>query len=89
MLTNRRLMFVEQGITHRRVEDLPFHGIGSVEADMSVVSSELSFTSPDGQMQIGRVYPKARTMEIADYVRDRTSPPGDTAHRLGRQPVRD
>jgi hypothetical protein len=35
---------------------------------------------------IGRVYPKAMTMEIADYVRVHTSAPGDPGHTLGRQP---
>jgi len=33
--------------------------------------------------------PRRRTMEIADYVRVRTSAPGEPSHTLGRQPARD
>jgi hypothetical protein len=55
---------------------------------VSVVSSNLIVSRFSGeQVTIGRVYPKARTMEIADYVDARTSASGEPGHTLGRQPA--
>ena len=89
VVTDTRLLFFEQGISHRRIEDLPYLEIEGVEADVSVVSSDLILTRFSGErVTIGRVYPKARTMEIADYVDARTSAPGEPGHTLGRQPGR-
>jgi hypothetical protein len=87
--TDHRLLFIEQGVAHRRVEDYPYAGISSVQVDVSVVSSELKISQFDGDATISRVYPKDRTLEIADYVRIRTSLPGDPGHTLGRQPTQD
>jgi hypothetical protein len=87
VVTDRRLMFVEQGIGHSRVEDFPYVDISSVQADVSVVSSELTLSRFDGDTTINRVYPKDCTMEIAAYVHSRTAAPGQTGHRLGRQPT--
>lgn len=90
VVTDARLMFFEQGISHRRVEDVPYFAIESVEADVSVVSSDLVVSRFSGEpVTIGRVYPKAMTMKIADYVDARTSAPGEPGHTLGRQPARD
>ena len=88
VVTDTRLMFFEQGVSHRRVEDLPYIGIEGIEANVSVVSSDLIVSRFAGELvTIGRVYPKARTMEIADYVDARTSTPGEPGHTLGRQPT--
>jgi len=90
VITGRRLMFLEQGVSHRRVVDFPYLQVESIQADVSVVSSDLTLRGFDAEeTTIGRVYPKARTMEIADYVRVRTSAPGEPSHTLGRQPARD
>ena len=87
VVTDRRLMFLEQGVSHRRVVDLPYLQVESVQADVSVIASELTVSGFDGQeTTIGRVYPKASTMEIADFVRVRTSAPGEPGHSLGRPP---
>jgi hypothetical protein len=87
--TDRRLLFIEQGISHQRVEDYPYAEIRSVQVDVSVVSSELTLSAFDGESTIGRVYPKDRTLEIADYVRTRTSLPDEPGHTLGRRPSQD
>ena len=88
VVTERRLMFVEQGISHRRVEDFPYLELESAQADIDVVSSELILSRFSGERTtISRVYPKDQTMEIADYIRARTSLPGEPGHTLGRQPT--
>ena len=88
VVTDTRLIFFEQGISHRRVEDVPYIAVEAVEVDVSVVLSDLIISRFAGdQVTIGRVYPKARTMEIADYVDSRTSAPGEPGHTLGRQPT--
>jgi hypothetical protein len=84
--TSRRLMFVEQGVAHQRVEDLPYEVILSVQAEVNVVASKLMISGPSSEVSISRVYPKARTMEIAEYVRSRTATPGSGGHTLGTQP---
>jgi Bacterial PH domain len=90
VVTGLRLLFVEQGVSHRRVVDLPYRQVESVQADVSVVSSDISVRGFDGEeTTIGRVYPKAMTMEIADYVRVHTSSPSEPGHTLGRQPAGD
>jgi len=88
VVTDTRLLFFEQGVSHRRVEDVPYLGIAGVEVDLSVVSSELTISRfAGGPLTIERVYPKARTMEIADHVDARISAPGEPGHTLGRQPT--
>lgn len=84
--TARRLMFVEQGVAHQRVEDLPYELILSVQAEVNVVASKLTISGPASEVSISRVYPKARTMEIAEYVRGRTAAPGSGGHTLGTRP---
>jgi hypothetical protein len=87
VVTDRRLMFVELGVTHRRVEDYPYAEVASIQADIDVVSSELTISRFNDETTISRVYPKARTMEIADYVHSRTSLPSEPGHTLGRPPL--
>jgi len=86
LVTDRRLMFVEQGVAHQRVEDLPYDSISSVQAEVSVVESELTISGVDRQVMINQVYPKSETVKIAGYVRKRTSGPGDAGHSLGHRP---
>jgi hypothetical protein len=88
VVTDRRLMFVELGPAHRRVEDYPYAEVDSIQADVDVVSSALTISRFDEEeATISRVYPKARTMEIADYVHSRTSLPSEPGHTLGRPPT--
>ena len=88
VVTDTRLLFFEQGVSHRRVEDVPYLGVEGVEADVSVVSSDLTLSRfAGGPLTIQRVYPKARTMEIAEHVDARISTPGEPGHSLGRQPT--
>ena len=87
--TDRRLLFIEQGISHSRVEDYPYVEIRAIQVDVSVVASELKISRLDDEVTISRVYPKDRTLEIADYVRTRTSLPGEPGHALGRRPTRE
>jgi hypothetical protein len=87
--TDSRLMFIEQGVSHQKVRDLPFAIVSSVQAEVNVVASKLIVSSMQGEVAISRVYPKDRTMQIADYVRSRTAAPGDVGHTLGGPPHRD
>jgi hypothetical protein len=87
--TDYRVLFVEQGIAHSRVEDYPYVEIRAIQVDVSVVASELKISRLDDEVTISRVYPKDRTLEIADYVRTRTSLPGERGHALGRMPTRE
>lgn len=87
--TDSRLMFIEQGPSHQRVEDLPYAIVSSVQAEVNVVASKLMISRMEGEVTISRVYPKDRTMQIADYVRGRIAAPGDVGHSLGGPPHRD
>ena len=90
VVTDTRMIFFEQGVSHRRVEDVPYLEVEAVDADVSVVSSDVTISRFAGEaLTIERVYPKARTMEIAEYVDARISMPGEPGHTLGRQPARE
>jgi Bacterial PH domain len=88
LVTDRRLMFFEQGIAHRRIEDFPFEVVSTVQVDVSVVASVLEIATALNEARIERLYPKPRTMEIAEYVRGRIAAPGESGHSLGRPPQR-
>lgn len=67
--TDRRLVFLHEGISRRRMEDFPYERITSIQAEKSVVKSMLTITTGEQEVVIHRIYPKDRTLALTDPLR--------------------
>jgi PH (Pleckstrin Homology) domain-containing protein/putative oligomerization/nucleic acid binding protein len=70
-VTDRRVVFVEEGVFRRRLEDFPYDKISSVQTSTGMRSGKLTIFGSGNKAVIDQVYPKQRTVEIGDYVRAR------------------
>jgi hypothetical protein len=70
VVTDRRVVFTEQGMVRSRLEDFPSDRISSIQTEAGVVFGKLTIL-PQAQAVIERVGPKERIPEIGDYIRGR------------------
>jgi hypothetical protein len=75
VLTDRRILFVEEGVMRSRLEDFPYAKVSSVQSQTAVMSGKLQIFASGNKAVIDNVLPKARAVEIADYVRHRIAEP--------------
>lgn len=70
--TNRRVMFLLEGLTRSRVEDFPFDEISAVRSEMGMVTGtcRLTISTYDDQAEITNMS-KSVVDEITEYVRSR------------------
>jgi hypothetical protein len=73
VITDRRVVFTEQGMVRSRLEDFPYEKISSVQTETGVVFGKLTIFASGNKAIIERVAPKERVPEIGDYVRARLS----------------
>jgi len=73
-VTNRRILFLEQGMLRHRFEDFRYERITSVQTSTSIRSGRLTIFSAGNKHEIKDVHPKQRAVEIGDFVRAKTSP---------------
>lgn len=71
VVTNKRLLFAEEGMTRSRLEDFPYDRISSVQTSTGVLSGEIRIFASGNESKIENVMPKERVPEISDYVRRR------------------
>ncbi len=71
VVTDRRIVFTEQGMMRSRLEDFPYEKISSVQTGTSVMSGKLTIFASGNKAEIKDVMPKDRVNEIGDYVRTR------------------
>jgi hypothetical protein len=69
LATDRRLVYLHEGISRRQMEDFPYKGITSVKAEKSVVKSTLVIATADREVAIHGIYPKDRTLALTDPMR--------------------
>jgi len=80
VVTARRVVFLEEGLAFRsRLEDFPYGRISSVQTEQSMLSGKLTIFASGNKAVIKNVYPKARAVEIGDYVRGRLAGEADAA----------
>ena len=74
--TNRRVMFLLEGLTRSRVEDFPFDEIAAVRSEMGMVTGtcRLTISTYDDQAEISNMS-KSVVDEITEYVRSRAGGP--------------
>jgi hypothetical protein len=72
-VTDRRLLFVEEGVMRSRLEDFPFDRISSIQSEKNMLAGKLTVFAAGNKAEVDRVMPKDRVDEIADLVRSRIS----------------
>jgi hypothetical protein len=70
-VTDRRVVFVEEGMIRKHLEDFPYDRISSVQTSTGMTNGKLTIFSAGNKAVIEKVFPKQRTTEIGDYVRAR------------------
>jgi hypothetical protein len=73
-VTDRRIVFLEQGMLRHRFEDFRYEKITSVQTSTGIRSGKLTIFSAGNKHEIKDVHPKQRAVEIGDFVRAKTSP---------------
>lgn len=78
VLTDRRLLFLKDGVFSKTTEDFPMEKISSVQWSSGIVQGKLTVFASGNKAEIKNVN-KDDGKQIADTIRDRLS--GKTAHR--------
>jgi hypothetical protein len=71
VVTDRRVLFLSEGIARHKLEDVPYDKVSSVQSEKGVVHGGLKIFASGNRALIEDVYPKERAPEIGDYVRSR------------------
>ena len=71
VITDRRIVFTEQGMMRSRLEDFPYEKVSSVQTSTAMLSGQLTIFVSGNKAEIKDVMPKDRVKEIGDYVRRR------------------
>ena len=70
-VTDRRVIFLEEGMIRHRLEDFPYDKISSVQTKTGMRSGELTIFVSGNKATVKDVHPKQRAPEIGDYVRQK------------------
>jgi hypothetical protein len=70
-LTDRRVLFVEEGLIRKQLEDFPYEKISSVQTSTGMMHGKLTIFGSGNKAVIDKIYPKQRTVEIGEHVRSR------------------
>jgi Bacterial PH domain/Short C-terminal domain len=84
--TNKRLVFVDKGITSLRVEDFPYDKITSIQYHLGIAGGTLTIFASGNKADIQHV-PKDQCKAFGDFVRARTT--GVTQHQSATPPASD
>jgi PH (Pleckstrin Homology) domain-containing protein/putative oligomerization/nucleic acid binding protein len=69
VVTDRRILFTEQGMVRSRLEDFPYSRVSSVQTESGMMFGKLTIYSSGNKAVIDHIGPKERATEIGDYVR--------------------
>ena len=89
VVTDRRILFTEQGMVRSRLEDFSYERVNSVQTEGSMMSGKLTIYSSGNKAVIERVMPKERVTEIGDYVRAKIGGGGAAAPEPQKQAAPD
>ena len=73
VVSDRRVMFVEQGMIRHNFEDFPYEKVNSVKTETGMRSGKITIHASGNKAELKDIHPKARVTEIGDYVRARIS----------------
>lgn len=86
VLTDRRVMFVEEGMMRSKLEDFPYERVSSVQTEKTMMAGKLVIFVSGNKAVIDNVLPKERAVEIGDAIRARITsapPTPSTAEHAG------
>lgn len=78
VLSNRRLIFLEQGVFRSRIEDFPIEKISSVQSGTGMMFGELTIFVSGNKAEISRVMPKEHAATLAETLRGKLQTPTST-----------
>jgi hypothetical protein len=79
VLTDRRLLFMEEGVFRSRVEDFPFDKISSVQSSSGMMFGKLIIFASGNKATIDQVAPKEHAVHLAETLRHRLNEPASPA----------
>ena len=67
-MTDRRVLFLSEGIGLYKLEDFPYDKVSSVQSEKGMVNGGLESSASGNAAVIENVYPKERAPEIRNFV---------------------
>ncbi len=77
-LTDRRVLFIEEGMFRSRLEDFSFDRISSVQTEKGFAHGKLVVFVSGNKAILEKISPKERAIEIGDMIRDKINAPKST-----------
>src|SRR5918992_1864209 len=74
VVTDRRVLMVEEGVFRSRLEDFPYERVSSIQTDKGMMFGKLTIFASGNKAEIDQIVPKAAANAIGDYVRNRIGP---------------
>lgn len=71
VVTDRRVMLVEEGVFRSRLEDFPYERISSIQTDKGMMFGKIVIFASGNKAILDQIMPKEKSTEIGDYVRSR------------------
>jgi hypothetical protein len=87
IVTDRRVLFVEEGMVRSRIEDFPYDKIGSVQTERGMVHGKVTIFASGNKAEIENIMPKDRAVEIGDYTRAKISRTPEAASQPATPPA--
>lgn len=72
--TDRRVMFINEGMVRSDREDFPYERISSVQCSTGMISGKLILFASGNKAEIANVMPKQQANTLADLIRHRIAP---------------
>jgi hypothetical protein len=85
-VTDRRLLFLDEGIVRKRLEEFHYSRISSAQWKSGMVMAEVKIFASSNVAVIGHIAPKERAQEIAGYISRRIAE-GSTSQQPAAEPV--
>jgi hypothetical protein len=67
--TDRRVMFIDEGLVRSHREDFPYERVSSVQTSTSMMSGKLVIFASGNKAQLENIMPKQQATALADHIR--------------------
>lgn len=73
VVTDRRVMFIDEGVVRSHREDFPYERISSVQCSTGMMSGKLVIFASGNKAELDNILPKQQANAVADLIRDKIS----------------